>query len=632
VDTFDAIVIGAGEAGSEVANRAVQAGYRVALIYRPPFGSTCLNAGCTPSKFLIHRARVAHIVRSATRYHVDAAIRQIRLADIVREMNTLLDAHRRAAFDAARRAPSLALIEAQARFHSDHVVDAGDQRLYAPRVFIATGLRADIPDTLALDSARVHTSDSIMRLTSPPQRLVVIGGGYVACELGQTYRRFGSEVTIVQSGTRLLGGEEEDASTVLERAFEAEGIQLLLGHRAVRLDEHQDAIRVVVRNRSGAERALEASHLLIATGRRPNTDSLALDAAGVAVNAKGFVRVNDRLETNVQGIWAIGDVNGEQPFTRVCQEEGRVAYANAFEGRRLTLDRRAFPHAVFCDPEIGSVGYTEAAARALGIDVSVGLVTVDQVVKAQLIGETAGLIKYVIDRKSRQLIGCHVVGPNAADLVYDAALVMRHNGTLDEIGSTVGVFRPCKKAWRAPQEHTSGHSLPARRAVRSLGSHRKRPLWRHTSMAETKDFTCRACGAQFDSRDKLDQHNKREHGTQGTEGGSSGQQYGEGQQNRGTGQQFGDRGPNQGGSQTGSQGSRSTQGGQQGQPSRPGEGAGQQGQRGGQQGQRSGSEGYGEGTQRGGVGEGSRGGSSTNEPGDRDKRAGGSSTWGDEEG
>ncbi|HEV8362446.1 MAG TPA: FAD-dependent oxidoreductase [Gemmatimonadaceae bacterium] len=440
MDTFDAIVIGAGEAGVEVANRAVKAGKRVALIYRAPFGSTCLNAGCVPSKFLIHRARVAHVVRSAARFHVDAALSHIRLGDIVREMDAMIDGDRTTAFEAATTADHLTLIEGPARFLSREVVLVGRRCLYSRKIFIATGQRPRIPDVLAHSSPRVLTSDSIMRLTEPPEHLLIVGGGYIACELGQAYHRFGSRVTIVQRGDHLVPREEPDVSTILEGAFQTQGIDILLGQQAVRLHADDKSVRLSIRAKDGTSRSLQASHLLIAAGREPNSDLLDLDAAGVAVNGQGYVKVNGRLETNVPGVWAIGDINGEQPFTRVCQEEGRVAFLNAFENGRLTIRREALGHAVFTDPEIGSVGYTESGARELGIDTAVGLVTFDRIEKARLMGETSGLIKYVVERSSHRVVGCHVVGPNAADLVYDAVLVMRHNGTLDEIGTAVGVF------------------------------------------------------------------------------------------------------------------------------------------------------------------------------------------------
>lgn len=440
MDTFDAIVIGAGEAGTEVANRAVKAGKRVALVYRAPFGSTCLNAGCVPSKFLIHRARIAHVARSAGRYHIEASVTRIGLGDIVREMDAMVDADRSAAFDAARRAERLTLLEGSARFLSREHVLVGTRRLYSRRIFVATGQRPVIPDVVAVDSPRVHTSDSVMRLTEIPEHLVVIGGGYIACELGQAYHRFGSRVTIVQRAEHLLRHEESDVSALVARAFQAQGMDVLLAHNVERLDASEDAVHLTVQGPSGAHRSINASHVLIAAGRRPNSDMLDLHAAGVAVNDKGHVQVNNRLETNVPGIWAIGDVNGEQPFTRVSQEEGRVAFVNAFENGRLTMRRETMGHAIFTDPEIGSVGYTESAARELGIKTAVGLVTLDGITKARLTGETSGLIKYVVERSSRRLLGCHIVGPNAADLVYDAVLVMRHNGRLDEIGTAVGIF------------------------------------------------------------------------------------------------------------------------------------------------------------------------------------------------
>ena len=418
----------------------MKAGKRVALIYRAPFGSTCLNVGCVPSKFLIHRAQVAQLVRGASRFHIDATLSRIRLDEIVDEMDAKIDSDRAAAFKVASQADHLTLIEGPARFLSREAVLVGRRCLYSRKIFIATGQRPHTPDVLAHDSPRVLTSDSIMRLTEPPEHLLIVGGGYIACELGQAYHRFGSRVTIVQRGDHVVPREEPDVSTILEGVFESQGIDVLLGQQAVRLDADDHGVCLDVRAKDGTSRSIRASHLLIATGRVPNSDMLDLDAVGVAVNDKGYVKVNGRLETNVPGIWAIGDINGEQPFTRVCQEEGRVAFLNAFENSRLTIKREALGHAVFTDPEIGSVGYTESAARELGIDTAVGLVTFDRIEKARLIGETSGLIKYVVERSSRRVLGCHVVGPNAADLVYDVVLVMRHNGTLDEIGTAVGIF------------------------------------------------------------------------------------------------------------------------------------------------------------------------------------------------
>ena len=440
MERFDAIVIGAGEAGTEVASRAVEAGKRVALVYRPPFGSTCLNAGCVPSKFLIHRARVAHVARTAARFHVVADPPRVELGAIIREKTAMIEQHRAHSLAEAREAEGLELVEGSARFASPREVVVGSRRLGADRIFIATGLRPARPKIPGLDSAGALDSESLMELRSIPARLVVLGGGYVACELGQAFRRFGADVVIVQTRSHLLPLEEPDVSTVLERAFHAEGIELVLGCRPVRVSRSAGGVRIVARARGGRERIIEGSHLLVATGRVPDTGSLDLSAAGVATDAKGHVKVDAQLRTAARGIWAIGDVNGRQPFTRVCQEEGKVAFANAFQGKRLTIQRASLGHAVFTDPEIGSVGLTESAARAQGLEVAAALVTFAQVERARLMGETTGLIKFVVDRSDRRILGCHVIGPGAAELVYSVTVLMRQRGRIDQLGKAVGIF------------------------------------------------------------------------------------------------------------------------------------------------------------------------------------------------
>lgn len=439
-DAFDAIVLGAGEAGSLVATWAVGAGFRVAMAFRPPYGSTCVNTGCVPSKFMIHRAKVAHLARTAARYHVRTSVLQVDLAGIVDDKDAMIAEHREGAYRNARSAERLTLLEGEARFVSPREVAVGDRLLRSDRIFIATGLRPLIPRVEGLDEVEFLTNESLMELRRTPRHLLCIGGGYIACELGQTFRRYGSEVTIVQSAGHLCATEEPDVSTLIERAFEAEGIRLVLGFRAARVEHTATGVRVIARSTGGEQRVLEGTHLLVAAGRRPNTDALRLDVAGVDTDAKGHVRVNGRLETGVRGIWAVGDVNGQQPFTRVCQEEAKVAYANAFDGAALEMERSFLGHAIFTDPSIGSVGLTERAARDQGYDVASGLVTFDQVEKAEIIGETTGLIKYVVDRSSRRLLGCHVIGPDAAELVYDAIVVMRRGGTLDELALAVGIF------------------------------------------------------------------------------------------------------------------------------------------------------------------------------------------------
>jgi pyruvate/2-oxoglutarate dehydrogenase complex dihydrolipoamide dehydrogenase (E3) component len=491
MEAFDAIVIGAGEAGAVVASRAVAAGYRVAMVYREPYGSTCVNVGCVPSKFLIHRANAAHAVRTAGRFHVAGAGEPIvDLRTIVADKNALVAEHRAEALGNARRAGGLTMLEGEARFVSPREVAVGEHRLTADRIFIATGMRPLIPELPGIEGVDVHTNETIMDLTEVPEHLIVLGGGYIGCELGQAYRRFGSAVTIIHGPELLCADEEPDVSRLLARGLAADGVELVIGHRAVRVEPAGDGVRVLARADDGREHPIEGSHLLVAGGRQPNTDTLDLDAAGVAARPDGSILVDDRFRTSAPGIWAVGDVNGEQPFTRVCQEEAKVAYADAFEGADVRIDRLSLGHGIFTDPEIGSVGLTEAAARAEGYDVAVGLVTFDKIEKAELIGAELGLVKYVVERDSRRLLGCHVIGRQAADLVWTASLVLRRRGTLDELASAVGIFPTLAE----------GMEGTARGLLRRLSPDAATgPL--------AINFQCPACGADYDTEERLgDEH------------------------------------------------------------------------------------------------------------------------------
>lgn len=503
-EAFDAIVIGAGEAGAVVASRAVEGGHRVAMIYRPPYGSTCVNTGCVPSKFLIHRASVAHTVRTSARFHVNGHGEPgVDLAAIVADKDALIEEHRDEALGNARRARDLTLVEGEARFIGPREVQIGERRLTAERIFVATGMRPEMPDIPGIDKVEALTNETVMDLTEPPEHLIVLGGGYIGCELGQAYRRFGARVTIIHAPELTCAEEEPDVSRLLARGLRADGIDLLLDHRAVRVEPNGAGVRVTARaDADGSERSVDGSHLLVATGRRPNTDTLDLGAAGVAVRQDGSIAVDDRLRTNVPGIWAVGDVNGEQPFTRVCQEEAKVAYADAFEAADVRIDRLSLGHGIFTDPEIGSVGLTEAAARAAGYDVAAGLVTFDRIEKAELTGSELGLIKYVVERGSRRLLGCHVIGPRAADLVWSATVVLRRRGTLDELATAVGIFPTLAEGMEGTARGLLRRLAPDL-ATRPLAVTSPKQPSEETAMTSIGTFTCPACGAEFDVQERL---------------------------------------------------------------------------------------------------------------------------------
>ncbi len=483
-ESFDAVVLGAGEAGALLASYAVAAGHRVAMVYREPYGSTCVNVGCVPSKFLIARARVAQTMRTASRFGIGAVEPAIDLPRIVAEKQAMVSDHRSEGLESAKRAERLTLLEGTAQFVSPTEVEVGGRRLSAPRIFIATGMRPDIPPIAGLASVTYYTNENVMDLTEAPRHLIVLGGGYIGAELGQVYHRFGAEVTVISRNPRLVPEEEPEASVALAEGFAADGIRLVLGREAERVEAITNGIRVW----AGTE-AFEGSHLLVATGRRANTDELAVEAAGLALRDDGAIAVDARMRTNLEGIWAIGDVNGEQPFTRVCQEEAKVAFADAFGDGHPGLERRALGHAIFTDPEIGSVGLTEAQARAKGLDILAGTVGFDQVERAELIGETRGVIKVVAERGTRRLLGLHIAGPAAADLVYDGALVLRRRGTVDEIAATIGIFPTL-------QEGVEG---TARAVLRSLGVAGPAASPAHH---EGGNLACPACAAGYELKPK----------------------------------------------------------------------------------------------------------------------------------
>jgi pyruvate/2-oxoglutarate dehydrogenase complex dihydrolipoamide dehydrogenase (E3) component len=338
----DALVIGAGEAGALVASLAVDAGASIAVAYREPWGSTCLNAGCVPSKFLIHRARVAHVARTASRFGVRTGAPDVDLAGIVAEKRRYVDHHRDESWQGALREERLTLLEGSAEFVSQDRVRVGDRVVRSDRIFLALGMRPSVPEVDGVQDGPWLTNETAMDLEEIPGHLIAIGGGYIGCELGQAFRRFGAEVSIVQRAARLLPEEEPDASTVIERSFREEGIDVLtqIHLRSIRWIDGR--LTVEVSDPEGASRSLEGTHLLLASGRTPNTDALELERAGVDLDPRGFVRVDDELRTTASRVWAIGDVNGLQPFTRVCQEEAKIAFANAFTTRVFACSAHRF--------------------------------------------------------------------------------------------------------------------------------------------------------------------------------------------------------------------------------------------------------------------------------------------------
>lgn len=421
--SYDAIILGTGQAGAPLAYKLADQGWKVAVIEQGELGGTCVNNGCTPTKTMVHRAQVAFYARHAARWGVVARAVSADLAKIVAQKDQVVqkgrDSHRRQ----IDQRPNLHLFRATARFAGPRQVLAGDRPLEGEKIFINTGARPAVPPIPGLATSGYLTSETILDLTELPSHLLVLGGGYIGLELGQMFARFGSRVTILQSGGEILPREDPEVDAELRRALSAEGLEFLLGVRTQRVERRggETVLSVEVRSAAGGgaptSREIAGSHLLVATGRRPNTDQLGLERAGIATDQRGFIQVNDRLETGVPGVWALGDVKGGPAFTHISYNDHQIVYANLVEGRDLSIAHRLVPYCVFTDPQLGGVGMTEREAREAGHRLKIGTVPMTRVARAVERDETAGLMKLVVDADTDRILGASILASEGGELV-----------------------------------------------------------------------------------------------------------------------------------------------------------------------------------------------------------------------
>jgi pyruvate/2-oxoglutarate dehydrogenase complex dihydrolipoamide dehydrogenase (E3) component len=418
--TYDAVIIGSGQGGNPLAYRLSQEGHSVAIIEPGKLGGTCVNTGCTPTKTLVACARVAHYIRNAAHWSIHTSGPRIDLPGIQRQKE-LIVGKSRSSWEKKFAGVNPHLYRATARFVGPNEVQAGEHIIKGARIFIDTGMRPAIPDLAGIDSVPHLTNVSILELTEIPSHLLILGGGYIGLEFAQMFRRFGSDVTVIQSNAQLLSQEDADITSELQRALEAEGIQIYLNTRANRV-AYDGRVSLDVQT-AATTKSFTGSHLLLATGRKPNTDELDLDKAGVQMDARGYIVVNDRLETTAQGVWALGDVTGGPAFTHISYNDYQILYANIFEGKSLSTNSRQVPYAVYTDPELGRVGLTERAARARGRKLKIGLIPMTWVSRAIERGETAGCMKIVVDAGTDKILG-------AACLCSEGGEVIQILGTL----------------------------------------------------------------------------------------------------------------------------------------------------------------------------------------------------------
>ena len=441
-ERFDVIVLGTGQAGKPLALDLGAAGRRTAVVEREYVGGTCVNVGCTPTKTMVASARVAYLARRAADYGVRCGPVAVDLAHVRARKQAVVDDFRTGGQRRLEAAENVELVFGEGRFTAPKVVEVrlkagGTRALTADAIFINTGTRPARPAVDGLESVEVLDSTSVMELGAVPDHLLVLGGGYIGLEFGQMFRRFGSAVTVVHRGRQLLAREDPDVAEEVHKVLREDGIEVLLQAEATRIRPGGRGVALLVRGPSG-ERTVSGSQLLVATGRVPNSDGLGLAAGGVRVDARGFIPVDDRLETNVAGVYALGDVNGGPAFTHVSYDDYRVVRNNLLRGGQSTTRGRLIPYTVYIDPQLGRVGLTEQEARARGRAIRVARIPMSWVARALETSEPRGFIKAVVDAETRQILGAAVLAVEGGEIMSMLEIAMMAGLPYTALGA--GVF------------------------------------------------------------------------------------------------------------------------------------------------------------------------------------------------
>jgi pyruvate/2-oxoglutarate dehydrogenase complex dihydrolipoamide dehydrogenase (E3) component len=423
-EKFDAIVIGAGQAGPALAVRCGEQGLKTAIIERKLFGGTCVNTGCVPTKTLIASARAAAIARRAADYGVvlDQHVR-VDMKRVKARKDQVVQQSRDGVTKWLKSASNVTVIEGHARFAAPNEISVNGRHLNAERIFINTGGRATVPDMPGIGNVPYFTNTSIMEVDYLPEHLIVIGGSYIGLEFAQMYRRFGARVTVCEMGPRLIGREDEDVSDGIREILVSEGIDIRLNAKCLKVAKRGKCIGVGLDCSEGAPE-IEGSHLLLAVGRQPNTHDLGLEAAGIKTDKRGYIEVDDTLRTSVFGVWALGDANGRGAFTHTSWNDYEIVAANLFDGAARRVSDRIMTYALFTDPPLGRAGMTERAARATGRPLLTAKMPMTRVGRAREAGETRGFMKIVVDSDTKRILGAALLGLSGDEAVQSILDVM----------------------------------------------------------------------------------------------------------------------------------------------------------------------------------------------------------------
>jgi pyruvate/2-oxoglutarate dehydrogenase complex dihydrolipoamide dehydrogenase (E3) component len=422
--SYDAIIIGAGQSGPALARRLVAAGRRVAIIERKLFGGTCVNTGCTPTKTLAASAYVAHVARRAADYgvRIEGAV-DVDMKAVKARKDAVVATFRNGVEHSLKTLQGCTVYEDHGRFVAEKKIAVNDTELTADQIFINVGARATIPPIPGLDQVPYLTNGSMMDIDFLPSHLVILGGSYIGLEFAQTYRRFGSNVTVIEFAPRLISREDDDVSQAVAGFLKEEGIDVCVNSKVVGVEKQVNSIVVKVET-AGEISSIAGTHLLVATGRRPNTDDLGLDKAGVETDARGYIRVDDQLRTNISGIWAMGDCNGRGAFTHTSWNDFEIVAANLLDNNKRRVSDRIAAYALYTDPPLGRAGMTEADVRKTGKPALISIMAMKEVMRAYERGETKGLMKILVDRDTKQILGASFLGLNGDEVIHSVLDIM----------------------------------------------------------------------------------------------------------------------------------------------------------------------------------------------------------------
>jgi len=440
--SYDVLIIGSGQAGNPLAVSFAKAGRQVVLVEENFFGGSCINYGCTPTKALLASAERAHQIRTADKYGIEAPEPKVDFAAVMDRKNKIVEKMREGTHEnLTEKQPNITVLHGHASFTGPHsvqvVLDNGQkQDLDAELIFINTGTHAAAPDIEGLDEVSYLTPTQMLNASELPEHLIILGGSYIGLEFGQIFRRLGSEVTIIESNDNVLSREDDDVCDAMQELLAAEGIEFVLGAKARRVSQNEEGVLTLTVDTEEGERRLRGTHLLVATGRQPNTNKLGLDKAGVEMDEKGYVKVNDDLLTNVPGVYALGDVHGGPQFTHISYDDYRVVRDAILHNKRRSAKKRPLPYVVFTEPQLGRVGLSEKQAQEDKIEYRVASMPVSTIGRARETGHTAGFIKVLVDAQNH-IIGTAVLSEQGGEIMTMLQLAMAGDLTCSELQNMV---------------------------------------------------------------------------------------------------------------------------------------------------------------------------------------------------